>query len=228
MLKLLNPCSKAHEPQLLSPYAATTEALATTACALQQKKPLQWRVAPTYHNYRKPMRSNKDSVQSKIKNLKLNVYEQIQTCANQGREGKQKRWRSSQGKLVQTWGRVLAPPWGIYTISLSSSLGTKAYTQADDGNFRMSTRFLEHQHVTSLPINQKKVIHFVHPQFCLKNLFQYLWGVQGFWAWAIVLLAWPCSKPCSAPNSDVLACLTSLCLVTISDESYAKLAPSQV
>ena len=172
MLKLLNPCSKAHEPQLLSPYAATTEALATTACALQQKKPLQWRVAPTYHNYRKPMRSNKDSVQSKIKNLKLNVYEQIQTCANQGREGKQKRWRSSQGKLVQTWGRVLAPPWGIYTISLSSSLGTKAYTQADDGNFRMSTRFLE-DHPLNLTTNQSEESHIPyspHRKFCLWKL----------------------------------------------------------
>ena len=34
--QLLSSCSRAQEPQLLSPRAATTE-----ACALQQEKPLQ-------------------------------------------------------------------------------------------------------------------------------------------------------------------------------------------
>jgi len=56
------------------------------------------------------MPSNKDSVQSKIKKLKLNVYEQIQARANWGREGKQKQQSSSQGKIVQTGSRVLDPP----------------------------------------------------------------------------------------------------------------------
>ena len=40
---------------------------------------------------------------------------QIQTAANQGREGMQKQRRSSQEKIVQPWGRVLVPPQGIYT-----------------------------------------------------------------------------------------------------------------
>ena len=33
---------KAHEPQLLSPSATTTEARVPRACALQQEKPPQW------------------------------------------------------------------------------------------------------------------------------------------------------------------------------------------
>ena len=47
--------------QLLSPRAATTEARAPRAHALQQEKPPQWeahapqrRVAPAHHNKRKP------------------------------------------------------------------------------------------------------------------------------------------------------------------------------
>ena len=35
-------CSRAREPQLLSPRAATTEARAPRARAPQQEKPLQW------------------------------------------------------------------------------------------------------------------------------------------------------------------------------------------
>ena len=48
---------RAHEPQLLSPRATTTEAHAPRAHAPQQEKPLQWearatqgRVAPARHN----------------------------------------------------------------------------------------------------------------------------------------------------------------------------------
>ena len=39
--QLLSLCSRAREPQLLSPRAATTEAHAPTARALQQEKPPQ-------------------------------------------------------------------------------------------------------------------------------------------------------------------------------------------
>ena len=63
-----------HVPQLLSPHATTTEAFETRACAQQQEKllqwkgcALQWRVTPTHHNRRKPMQSNEDQVQPKIK-----------------------------------------------------------------------------------------------------------------------------------------------------------------
>jgi len=41
-------------------------------------------------------------------------------------------------------------------IPFSSSAGTKAPTQVEDGDFRLSTRFLEHCPVTSPPTNQKK------------------------------------------------------------------------
>ena len=57
----------------MSPRATTTEARAPRARALQQVKPLQQearapqqRVAPTRHNWRKPMHSNKDPTQQKI------------------------------------------------------------------------------------------------------------------------------------------------------------------
>ena len=39
--QLLSLRSRAHEPQLLSSQAASTEARAPRACALQQEKPLQ-------------------------------------------------------------------------------------------------------------------------------------------------------------------------------------------
>ena len=58
--QLLSLCSRACEPQLLSPRAT---ARAPTARAPHQEEPLQWeacapqqRVAPTRHNYRKPAR----------------------------------------------------------------------------------------------------------------------------------------------------------------------------
>ena len=40
--QLLNLCSRAHEPQLLSPRATTTEARAPGARAPQQERPPQW------------------------------------------------------------------------------------------------------------------------------------------------------------------------------------------
>ena len=39
--QLLSLCSRAREPQLLSPHATTTEAHAPRACAPQQEKPPQ-------------------------------------------------------------------------------------------------------------------------------------------------------------------------------------------
>ena len=45
----------------------------------------------------------------------------------------------------------------IKKIPLSSSAGTKAPTQVEDGNFRLSPRFLKHCPIISPPINQKKV-----------------------------------------------------------------------
>ena len=58
--QLLRPCSRACEPQLLSPCAVPTEACAPRACAPQQEKPPQWqahvpqwRIALAHHNERK-------------------------------------------------------------------------------------------------------------------------------------------------------------------------------
>ena len=47
--------------------------------------------------------------------------------------------------------------WNMHSkIPFSSSTGTKAPTQVEDGDFRLSLRFLEHCPVTSPPTNQKK------------------------------------------------------------------------
>ena len=58
--QLLSLCSRAHEPQLLSPCATTPEARAPRARAPQQEKPPQWeahalqqRAVPARQNQRK-------------------------------------------------------------------------------------------------------------------------------------------------------------------------------
>ena len=64
--------------------------------------------------------------------------------------------RSSKSEL---WGRVLVPPpQRIYiAVSLSSSVGSQAPTPVEGNHFRLSTRALKHQPVTSSPTRQKKV-----------------------------------------------------------------------
>ena len=86
----------------------------------------------------------------------LSSIGQLQTLANQGREGKGKTGKG-QSRVVQSWGRVPIPSQvAPITVSLSSA-GTKAFNQKED-NFRLSARFLEHHPVTSPPANQKKAI----------------------------------------------------------------------
>ena len=48
-----------------------------------------------------------------------------------------------------------------------------APTQVKDGNFRLSTRFLEHRSVASPPSNQKKV---THPAALTYNVAFCFWG----------------------------------------------------
>ena len=99
-------------------------------------------------------------------------------------------------------------------ISLSSSAGTNVPIQVEDGNFRLSTGFLEHRPVTSPPTNQKKVIHPVAftPNFAYKNYFPKSIGeLRSFEHEPPILLAWPCNKPFSAPNSKRFG-LAPLCV----------------
>ena len=128
----------------------------------------------------------------------------------------QKEGQSSQETIMQPRGRVLVPPQGIYiTVSLSSSAGTKAPTQVEDGNFWLSTRFLEHRPVTLPPANQKKVTHpaALTPNFAYKNISpQTIRESVVFEHEPPLLLAWSCNKPFSAPNSDVLIYLASMCI----------------
>ena len=43
---------------------------------------------------------------------------QVQTVANQGREGRQRQGRSSQETIVWAWDRILVPPQGIHINSI--------------------------------------------------------------------------------------------------------------
>ena len=94
----------------------------------------------------------------------------------------------------------------------------------EDGNFRLSTRFLEHCPIISPPTNQKKVTHpaALTPNFAYKTS-PHNMGEFGFFEHKPpILFAWPCNKPFSAPNSYISVCLVSLwvqhrnfCLETI-------------
>ena len=133
----------------------------------------------------------------------------IHTVANQGGEGMQKQGRNSWEAIVQPWGRVLVPPQGIYmTVSLSSSAGTKAPTQVEDGNFRLGAWFLGHRPVTSPPTNQKKVTNpaALTPNFAYKNFSPKTIGEFGIFEHKPpILLDWPCNKPFSGERLTKMA-----------------------
>ena len=66
---------------------------------------------------------------------------------------------------------------GSYSRNMHNSISefcrTWAPTQVEDGNFRLSTRFLEHRPIISPPTDQNKVTSSasatfkIHPKFCL-------------------------------------------------------------
>ena len=88
----------------------------------------------------------------------MTIFSGKENSAHEGREEMQKLERSSQETVKQSWDRALVPAQGIYmTKPSSSSVGTRVPTQVEDGNFRLSTRFLEHCPVTSPLTNQKKL-----------------------------------------------------------------------
>ena len=139
---------------------------------------------------------------------------QIQTIANQGREGMQKQRRSSQETIAQLWVRVLVPPQGIYiTIFLSSlaELTPLPRMVATSGWAwdSWSIALLPHHQ----PIGRKS--HTLQPSpkiLPVKTFPKNHQRVRGFFEYKPpVLLAWPCNKPFSAPNSSVLVCLASPC-----------------
>ena len=84
--------------------------------------------------------------------------------------------------VVQTWGRVLVPTQGIcLRLSLSPSVELVP-TQVEDGDFRLSSRFLQHCSVTSPPTNQKKVSH---PAALIPNLAFLFWAPVSFLVWLL-------------------------------------------
>ena len=62
--------------------------------------------------------------------------EQIQTVADQGREGMQRPMRSTQ-TIVQQWDRAPIPPPGR-DITVSEFCGNPAPTWVEDGNLRLT------------------------------------------------------------------------------------------
>ena len=105
----------------------------------------------------------------------------IQTVANE--EGEiQKQGRSSQETTVQPWGRVLVSPQGIHiTISLSSSVGTKApprWRMATSGWAQIPGALLTHHQ----PIRRKS--HTLQPSppiLPIKTFPPKPSGSLGFW-----------------------------------------------
>ena len=126
-------------------------------------------------------------------------------------ETKEEQGRNNRAVIKQ----VLVSPQGIY-IFLRSLSGTKVPTPTENGNFRLSTRFLGHHHaVASPPTNQKKVIcpAAITPNFAFKNSYpRWLESLRFLSMSCLFSLLGPCSKPFSAPNSNVSICLASLCI----------------
>ena len=116
----------------------------------------------------------------------------------------QKQRRSSQETTVQMKHGPGSSSKDVHNnISLSSSTGSKIPAQVEDGNLRLSTRFLEHFPVTSPPTNQRKVMHpaalpqnFAYKNSSLKTIREF----RLFEHKLPILLAWPFHKTSSVPK----------------------------
>ena len=124
-------------------------------------------------------------------------------------------WRQGRGQPRNSgaagWGTVLAPPPGTDSPISEFSCRNQGPTQLGDGNFRLSTGFLEHRPITSSPTNENKVtgssaltLNFAFENFSLKTIKVHVFEHQ-----LPVLLAQPCNQPFSAPDSDTSVCLAS-------------------
>ena len=69
--------------------------------------------------------------------------------------------------VVQTWDRVLVPTQRNIHNDVFEFYRTGAPTQVEEGNFRMSTRFLERSYFASPPTNQSHKTCSPHPKCCL-------------------------------------------------------------
>ena len=77
------------------------------------------------------------------------------TVADQGKQEIQKLGWSNQETIVQLWGKNLGSSLrDIHNSIFEFFYRIKAPTQVEDGNFRLSTRFLENHPVTLPPTNQ--------------------------------------------------------------------------
>ena len=86
--------NEACAPQLLIPCTTTTTACAPRACALQQKKPLQWeahaphqRAAPSYCNQRKPKCSNVSFMLSTVSKVFSSSARKVLICNTREQTG---------------------------------------------------------------------------------------------------------------------------------------------
>ena len=133
------------------------------------------------------------------------------------REGKKYRHREDKSRnksraLGQGPGSSLR---NIYNNIFELFCRTKAPTQVGDGNFRLSTRFLEHHSATWPPNSHKKATHpsVLTPSFAYKNIFPKTIREFGdFEHKPSILLAGPYNKLFFAPNRDISVYLASLCI----------------
>ena len=110
----------------------------------------------------------------------------VRECRNRG-GAVQKEWWSLGVGLVSSWR-------DIHNNIFELFWRTKASTQVEDGNFRLSTRSLEPQPCYYHPIRNKSPRS---PNFKL-----YLWTLLPQNQEFEVFVAWPCSKHFSTPNSQ--------------------------
>ena len=112
---------------------------------------------------------------------------------------------------MQFLGKVLVPPQGLHTVSLSSWAGTKSLPCPPPiPNFSLGIKFLEHHPVTTNRSEGSHTPCSPHPKFCHKKLPQTI-REFGVFEHHLPVLACPCSKHFSALDSHVLSCLASLC-----------------
>ena len=140
----------------------------------------------------------------------LNTKEQIQTVANQGSKGMQKQRRNNWKIIVQDPG---ASSRGIGN-NIFEFYPNQNPHPVEVGNFRESTRLLEHHPVTSSPTNQKKVSYpaaltpsFAHVSFSPQT--RRVWGVIS--TSHVFFLHGPAIKLSLLQTLTFWVCLASLC-----------------
>ena len=137
--------------------------------------------------------------------------------------GENEERRSNQKAVVQLWGRILAPhdaTLGQYLWALLRELRPPPRWR------KVASGCLEPCPVISPPANQDRVTQrqpTPHPPILpVETSQRNRQGAPAFGSAATTVLAWPCNRPSSAPNTDVSVCLASLCVGHVNLSSVTK------